>query len=245
VQPRKGKSHALNTALANATGDLLAFIDDDQRVATDFFVEVCRAATQRARADMFCGRLLPDWTGGEPAWVHVTGPYRIAPLPIPNFELGPSQSWIDRTAGAMPSGGNLIVRLGCANRIGLFSTQLGPTGHDLAGGEDSEWIQRALALGACLSYEPGIVQRHYVDPARLKLGFMMRLTYFRTSAAVAISGRTAKGGIPLWALRKTLTHVLLACTALGSARRRHYMLRAAAAAGEIDGHYRRRIAGGA
>ena len=39
-------------------------------------------------ADIFCGRILPDWDGTEPAWVHDTGEYRIYPLPVPRYDLG-------------------------------------------------------------------------------------------------------------------------------------------------------------
>lgn len=238
-EPRKGKSNALNAALVSAAGDLLAFIDDDQRVDGDFLVEVCLAAERSPEAAAFCGRLLPDWTGQEPAWIHDRSQYRIAPLPVPHFEPTADPAWIDMSANALPSGGNLVVRRSWVDRVGLFSTALGPVGHDLAGGEDSEWIQRGLALGARLRYEPSIVQRHHVDPARLRLPFMLRLAFLRTSAAVQIGIDRPSTGIPLWTLRKSVAFGLLALTSFAANRRRHFLLRAAAAAGEFAGYLRR------
>jgi hypothetical protein len=53
---------------------------------------------------------------------------------------------------------------------GQFSTELGPHGHDLGGGEDSEYVLRALMRGVRCQYVPDVVQHHYVDTERLKLG---------------------------------------------------------------------------
>jgi GT2 family glycosyltransferase len=166
AEPIKGKSHALNAALRVVRSDLVTFVDDDQRVDSDFLTATCAAAQQVPEADLFCGRLLPDWDGSEPSWVHDSGPYRIYPLPVPTFDLGGSPVWLNAET-AIPSGGNFTVRLSWLKRVGDFSTDLGPVGHDLGGSEDSEWLLRALGKGAKLLYQPSIIQRHHIDPKRL------------------------------------------------------------------------------
>ena len=74
----------------------------------------------------------------------------------------------------MPGGGNLFLRTPWLTRIGPFDTDMGPTGHDLGGSEDLDWVLRALRLGARLRYVPDMVQYHYVDTSRLTLGYMMK-----------------------------------------------------------------------
>ncbi len=238
AEPNKGKSYALNLALKEAPGQLLAFVDDDQRAAPSFLSAICSAAQLAPEADILCGRLLPDWDGTEPKWVHETGPYRIYPLPVPEFDLGPEKRNLAIDA-PMPSGGNLIVRRSWIERIGPFSTDLGPVGHNLGGAEDSEWLQRALNLGAQLTYEPAIVQFHYVDPQRLSTGYLMRMTYIRTAAAVSIHHLGTPAGAPVWAYRKLAAYGIRAVTALDSQQRRFYLMRSAAALGEISGYRRR------
>lgn len=235
AEPAKGKSHALNLALRTVKTPLLTFVDDDQRADAGFLQAICDAARATPEADLFCGRLLPDWDGSEPAWVHDQGRYRIYPLPVPNFDLGPQPQWLTAET-AVPSGGNIVVRRPWVERVGPFSTALGPVGHDLGGSEDSEWFLRALQLGARLRYEPGILQRHHIEPERLALGFLMRLTCRRTASTIGLPGSPAVGPrVPLWAWRKLAGYALMAATSPGARRRRFYLMRSAAAWGEISG----------
>ena len=85
-----GKSHALNRAIALLDADLVAFVDDDHRVDESYLENVCKSALEIPDADILCGRILPDWDGTEPTWVHDTSEYRIYPLPVPRYDLGPA-----------------------------------------------------------------------------------------------------------------------------------------------------------
>lgn len=236
AEPTKGKSHALNAAMRVIDTPLVSFVDDDQRADHLFLQSTCDAAAQWPDADLLCGKLIPDWDGSEPAWVHETGPYRIYPLPVPNFDLGEAAQWLTPDIG-IPSGGNLIVRSHWLQRVGEFSTALGPVGHDLGGSEDSEWVLRALGLGARLLYAPGVVQRHHIDPERLQLGFLLQLTYKRTASTIGLLNQAPlPARVPVWAWRKLLGYVVRSITALSAQRRRFYLMRSAAALGEIAGY---------
>lgn len=240
AEPTKGKSHALNRALREVKTPLLAFVDDDQRVDACFLTGIRDTVRDNPEAALICGRLLPDWDGTEPDWVHDQGPYRIYPLPVPNFDLGPEPQWLNADI-AVPSGGNAVVRTSWIERIGPFSTALGPVGHDLGGSEDSEWFLRALHLGARLLYTPTMVQYHVIEAERLETGFLMRLTYKRTASTVGLPGTTVvEARVPLWTVRKLAQYSLMALTAWNVNRRRFYLMRSAAAWGEIAGYRRLR-----
>ena len=240
AEPTKGKSHALNLALREVRTPLLAFVDDDQRVDICFLESIRDTARDNPDAALICGRLLPDWDGTEPEWLHDQGPYRIYPLPVPNFDLGAQPRWLSADI-AVPSGGNAIVRTSWIARMGPFSTSLGPIGHDLGGSEDSEWFLRALQLGAKLLYAPTVVQYHVVEAERLATIFLMRLTYKRTASTVGLLGApVVEAGVPLWAWRKLARYAVLALTAWSTNRRRFYLMRSAAAWGEIAGYRRLR-----
>jgi GT2 family glycosyltransferase len=243
AEPVPGKSNALNSALPQVDSDIVAFVDDDHRVDSQYLSAICEAANDYPDADLFCGRILPDWDGSEPPWVHDTGPYRIYPLPVPRFDQGDAPLALDGERG-IPGGGNLFLRTPWLARVGPFSTDLGPTGHDLGGSEDLDWVLRALRLGARLRYVPGVVQYHHVDASRLSLGYLLRKAYKRTASTVrvdgSISNTAARRRIPRYLYRKVAEYALMACTSVGSARRRFYLVRTAAALGEVAGHLARR-----
>lgn len=233
AEPVPGKSNALNTGMPLLTSDLTAMLDDDQRVNPDYLTALCRATEAHPEADLFCGRILPDWDGAEPGWVHDTGPYRIYPLPVPRYDAGPTARVIG-DSGPLPGGGNLFARTSWLTKVGPFSTEFGPTGHDLGGAEDLEWVRRALALGAHLLYEPGVVQHHYVDTARLRLGYLVRKAYERSASSIRLRQTVEK--VPLFTYRKAAGYLAKAIFSLSWPRTRFYWVRLGAALGEIKGY---------
>lgn len=231
-----GKSHALNRGMQDCDTPLVAFIDDDQRLDCGFLEGLRDAAREHPEADLFCGRLIPDYDGSEPPWVHDQGRYRIYPLPTPNFDPGP-QPQVLAEGMALPGGGNIVARLPWLARIGPFAVDLGPVGHDLGGAEDADWLRRALRAGARLQYTPTMLQYHYVDPERLKVRYLMHKAYKRSAASIGMHAAPgATRGVPAYAWRKLAGYALAAATALDAARRRFYLIRSAAALGEIAGH---------
>ncbi len=240
MEPTPGKSHALNRAIPLLESDLVAFVDDDHRVDTCYLENVCRASGEYPKVDIFCGRILPDWDGSEPTWVHDQGPYRIYPLPVPRYDLGeaPHSSPQDK---AIPGGGNIVVRAQLFHRVGGFSTDYGPVGGSLGGAEDREWIERAILAGAQLQYVPDIVQYHYADPARLTLRYLVRKAYERSASVVRLSAVNAGDStVPRYMIAKTARRLALTLLALDARKRRFQLVRLAAAAGEIKGRLQAR-----
>lgn len=239
-EPTPGKSHALNHALPLLNSTLVAFVDDDHRVDGGYLASACAAAERNPRAGIFCGRILPDWEGSEPAWVHDKGPYRIYPLPVPRYDLGDRPFEI-APGKSTPGGGNLVVRTALFARVGDFATDYGPVGHDLGGGEDQEWVRRAVALGTVVQYVPEIVQYHYVDPTRLTLGYLVRKAYQRSASVIRLSGESVgKGLLPPYMIRKVVRHGIAAMLSLSATKGRFHLVRLAASLGEIKGHLQAR-----
>jgi GT2 family glycosyltransferase len=241
-EPAPGKSRALNLAIKLIDTAAVAYVDDDHRVDEGFVKNVCKALDAYPDASLFCGRIVPDWDGREPAWVHDTGPYRIYPLPVPRFEIGSKPRRLE-PGTATPGGGNLFLRTELFDRVGEFSLDFGPTGHDLGGAEDIEWVKRAIATGAILQYDPSVLQYHYVDQERLRYSYLARKAYLRSSSIMRISPELGTGRrVPLYMYRKAGTYLIAALGALANEKRRFYLVRLAAALGEIDGVRKRSIA---
>ncbi len=230
--PTPGKSHALNRAIPEIHTELIAFVDDDHRVDVNYLTAIEEAAKTWPNAGLYCGRILPDWEGTEPTWVHDEGPYRIYPLPVPRYEQGDVPKTISAEEGPIPGGGNLVIRRHVFELAGQFSTELGPQGHNLGGGEDSEFVLRAMSRNVSCQYVPEIVQHHYVDIDRLRLGYLLKKSYQRTRSTSRIHGN---GTVPLYMWRKLTEYGFHGIFSLSWAKRRFYWVRTAAALGEIKG----------
>ncbi len=241
AEPRMGKSFALNCAIPLLVSSRVAFVDDDHRVDVAYLESVCRAAEDYPDADILCGRILPDWDGSEPPWVHNEGPYRIYPLPVPRYDLG-TRALVSPHQITTPGGGNLVLRTTLFDSVGDFSVAYGPVGRGLGGAEDHEWVLRAIASGARVVYVPDIVQYHYVDPTRLKTGYVMRKAYERSASAVRLGGvNDGQGLIPAYMIRKTAEYSFAVLASVGPEQRRFHLVRLAASLGEIKGRMHARF----
>ncbi len=229
-----GKSRALNRGLTQTRSNIIAFVDDDHQVDGDYLVSISRAAEIYPEVGLFCGRIYPDWDGSEPSWVHDDGPYAIRPRPVPYSDLGPRTIELNLRKHNTPGGGNLIARRRVFDLVGVFSVELGPQKHNLGGGEDADFVLRAMAKGEKLRYVPDIVQYHYVDPRCYSLTHLLRKSFqrSRTSARVQAGQGTS---LPFFSIRKALSYGIRAATSIAPSVRRYYLVRIAAALGEGKG----------
>lgn len=226
-----GKSYALNHAIQLVNDGFICFVDDDHRVDTNYFEAVANAVGEHPNILMFCGQIIPDWTGNEPKWIHDQGAYKIYPLPIPHFEMGNASTFIGHDT-KLPGGGNLIVHRKVFDEVGFFATDLGPKGHNLAGSEDSDFIIRTLNAGISIQYIPDIIQYHYIDLERLKLGYLIRKSFERTKSLTKAKMQK-KQTIPKYLWRKLLSYTLKACLSFNSIKIRFFLMRVASTLGEI------------
>ena len=232
-EPIPGKSHALNRAINLVSEGFLVFVDDDHRVDSHFFGAIKSAINQYSSTGIFCGKIIPDWTGAEPSWIHEKGKYKIYPLPIPQYDLGNQQIQLG-LGKKLPGGGNLIVRRNIFDKVGNFSVSLGPKGHNLSGSEDSDFILRAIKEVKNIQYIPSIIQYHFVDVDRLKLFYLIKKSFQRTRTLARIKDSGQKT-VPHYLWRKLLEYIVMAFFSFNPQRRRFYLMRIASTSGEITG----------
>ncbi|MEZ0154827.1 MAG: glycosyltransferase family 2 protein [Candidatus Reddybacter sp.] len=232
-EPRPGKSHALNLALKKIASGYIAFVDDDHKVDSHYFISIVSAISKHPECLLFCGQIIPDWTGEEAPWVHDTGQYKIYPLPVPHFELGATALILDQNQ-RIPGGGNLIAHINLFQLIGGFCTDLGPSGHNLLGGEDSDFVIRSLEAGQALRYEPSIVQFHYVDLERFKLHYLLQKS-FQRSRSITLARNPDSHSIPLYQWRKLINYSAGVLFSFSWKKVRFYLMRIASTLGEMSG----------
>lgn len=236
-ETRPGKSNALNLAISLLEGDLIAFVDDDHRVSQDYLLELCHAYEKYPDNTIFFGKILPDWTGKEPDWARDTGQYAIYPLPVPHYDKGNESFEYSKDAVAIPGGGNLALKREVLIRVGLFNIELGPQGHNLGGGEDGDYVLRAIQSGEKLRYLPQMVQFHYVDLKRFRLSYILLKSFQRSRSVISIRNESVSK-IPLYLWRKLFTYLFKVIFSLNVSRSRFYLIRCAATLGEISGFHK-------
>ncbi len=232
-----GKYFALNHAIASITASVIAFVDDDHRVSENWLMVVCQAIQEYPEIPCFCGRILPDWDGKEPAWVHDNGQFRIRPYPVPNFDLG-NESLELKLDMYIPGGGNLFLRRSVFERIGLFSVQLGPMKHNLGGGEDVDFVVRAIKSGERFLYVPDAIQYHHVDYDRFTLQYLVKKAYKRSSVSKQVICSPSKNilsSVPFFLYRQAIGRLWKVIFSINQNKRRFYIVRLASTLGEIEG----------
>lgn len=167
----QGLSAARNAGIGAAKGDIIAFVDDDERIVPDFlsaYIDLFDAMPEAMAAG---GRIIAEYPTGRPRWMS-----RYAEQPIANpMHYGNSVCLFP--AGKIPGGGNMAFRREALNRVGIFDTTLGRTGKRLIGGEESDLFERMAAVGIRPYYVPRAVMYHIIPSEKLTEEYFARLCY--------------------------------------------------------------------
>jgi len=199
---RSGKSHALNTGIAHAQGDVLAFTDDDVTVEPTWLENLTAPLYDDAWAGSG-GRTLPERNFSPPGWIPREGLHALGPLAV--FDRGPEPCQLSET----PFGNNMAYKKTVFEKYGGFRVDLGPrAGSRVAQkSEDSEFGARLLAAGERLRYEPSAILYHSVPPFRLQKGYFLAWWFDKGRADIRGFGiepgsKRFISGIPLYLFRR-------------------------------------------
>jgi glycosyltransferase involved in cell wall biosynthesis len=171
-EDRQGKSFALNTAIPQARGEIVAFTDDDVTIDQDWLTALWRAVTQLDCAGVG-GCIRPVWNCLKPPWYSDSEPYRIMAGVVVDYDLGNVSQEISKP----PFGANMAFRKDVFKKHGVFRTDLGPTGRRLMRGEDTEFCQRIIDSGENIVYVPDAIVYHPVDEKRLQKRYFQSWYY--------------------------------------------------------------------
>lgn len=156
---RQGLSGARNSGIAAATGELIAFLDDDA-VAEPDWLERLAGICEDPQALGSGGWIQPNWRSGKPAWFPeefhwVVGcSYRGLPL-----KLAATRNLI---------GASMCIRREVLEEIGGFRTDIGRVGANPMGCEETELCVRAQQRWPerTFLHQPRAVIHHAVPSAR-------------------------------------------------------------------------------
>lgn len=170
-EDEQGLSAARNAGIRRAEGDIIAFIDDDERIVPDFITAYIELFDTQSDAMSAGGKIIAEYPTGRPRWIS-----RYTEQPIANpMDFGEVVAPFPK--GRIPGGGNMAMRREVFERIGLFDTTLGRTGKRLLGGEESDLFERMASAGMSCYYVPRAVMYHIIPAEKLTAEYFDRLAY--------------------------------------------------------------------
>jgi GT2 family glycosyltransferase len=182
----RGLSDARNTGVGAATGDVVAFLDDDATAAPDW---LDRLTAPYDDPDVIAvgGRSIPDWEHGKPGWF----PEEL------NWAVGCTYTGHRTTPGTIrnPTGGNMSLRRDVCEAAGGFRPQLGRVGRRPLGGEETELSIRAARTvpGGKVWYDPEAVIHHLVPASRTTWKYLRSRCAAEGYSKALISGLVGAG----------------------------------------------------
>ncbi len=161
--PRPGKCRVQNVAIAQASGDVLIFLDDDLVVAKDYLEQVERFFVYHPEFAAMKGRILAQEDALKVAgagWVY---------LDLPLVDHGDEVIEVRGVLGA-----NMAFRAEALRAVGPFDERLGPgaCGHE----EETEMSARLRRRGYRIGYSPNALVYHEVDPLRANRERFIRIS---------------------------------------------------------------------
>jgi len=160
-EPRPGLDFARNRAIREATGELLAFLDDDVTVDHCWLTGLMEAWAENPDAAAFTGLVLPYELVTEAQIIfEKRGGFRRGFEKIRyHGQTIPENSFYPCASGIFGAGANMAFRRDILLKLGGFDEAL-DTGSPLPGGGDLDIWYRVIRAGYPLVYEPQYMVFH-------------------------------------------------------------------------------------
>ena len=160
VEPQKNVSYARNRLLKIATGDYLAFIDDDEHVKKNWLVNLFEAL-QKYQADIVFGPSISQFLPNTPKYIRKSKTFNL-----PNHDEGATKNVVYNT-------GNCIINCSILRESGvLFDAAFGGTL-----GEDTDFFEKLRRWGAKIVWTRKAIVYETILPERAKLAYIVKRNF--------------------------------------------------------------------
>lgn len=161
VEPQQSIALARNRAVANANGDFVAFIDDDEFPSKQWLLSLFHTCNESGVAGVL-GPVLPYYDEGVPQWI-VKGKF----FDRPEHKTGLILNWTQTRTG------NVLLQ-GV-----LFAGDVEPFRARCVEGSDQEFFKRMMNRGLVFVWCNEAVVYEVVPPQRWTRSFLVRRALFR------------------------------------------------------------------
>ncbi len=203
VEPRLGKSRAMNTALGNAQGDFIVMTDDDVLPDRAWLTEWRRTADAFPGCSIFGGAIVPEFGAFPPTWSMPRSSLTVLYGQTPDLAEG-------ETAPIDVSGGNMAIRKSVFDQGCRFDENF-LIGIDGLMGEDAEFVKRAWGHGFKVGFAPRARLRHIIHKHQMSWRWIFHRFYRHGQTMFTLEEMRAGPGVnrfPIWRIRRAATSLL-------------------------------------
>lgn len=199
VEPEQNIALARNKAVSQATGDFLAFIDDDELPDATWLLDMLCALRQYG-ADGVLGPVRPRFEVPPPRWM-----IEAALFERPEPQAGQVLAWTETRTGNV-----LLKRTALDGVLGPFRREFG------SGGEDRDFFRRAIEAGRTFVW-CDVPVHELIPPERMRTAFHLKRALLRGKASLSDPRQRTTGALKSLAAVVVYAVVLPASLCLGRA----------------------------
>lgn len=183
----RGLLSSRNKGVELATGDVVAFIDDDAVAETDWVEELVRSYETEAPLAVG-GKMVPDWVAGKPRFLPEEF-YWLVGATHRGFAEGPQ--YVRNTFGS-----NISFKRDTFRNLGGFDTAIGGRKGDknLQGGETELCARLELEYGQEVWYNPEAIVAHKVFDYRTDPKWLLGRAFWQGYSKWSMKSLLGNGG---------------------------------------------------
>jgi len=168
VEENQGHTFARNRGIAESTGNVITFIDDDAYASRNFVSAIRQFFADHPDAAAMGGKIIPLYESKQPKWMS----NYLLPL-VSALDMGNKRRVLrDRK---FPIGANMSFRRHVFDDYGLFKTELGRRGDGLEGGDEKELFIRLKLNKEKIYYAPNPKVKHFIPDRRVTIEYIRGL----------------------------------------------------------------------
>ena len=178
----RGLSYSRTRGVEYATGNVIAFIDDDAIAEPDWIEELVRGY-EESDAIAVGGRMVPEWVAGEPEHLPAEFQWLVGANYEPRLE---PWSEVRNTLGS-----NMSFSATVFEELGGFDEQVGLTADSQIQADETEFaIRMQEAFGKGMLYQPDAVVAHKIFEYRTEPAWLCKRAFWQGySKRVLAAGR--------------------------------------------------------